>query len=300
VLRRVLSVAIPALLIALAAPASAPAASAPNEQDAVVVISGDVGVARGEVVNGVYIASGDARIAGRVDGNVVVFSGDVTLSGTVDGDLFVASGLARLLPGSRVTGDVSYGDEHPAVSLDARVLGDVTEQSWPDLGGASIIVGGFLVWLAIGVSAALLGILLLLIAPRAADAIHVQMRDRIGPTIAIGIAIGIVLPLAAVLAGVTLLGLPLAIGIFLALLPIGAVAYVASAWVLGRTIVKPPRHRMLSFLAGLAVLRLLALVPVLGLLVGLAAVVFGLGLIGAAIGAAREPAGPEPAQSPGS
>ena len=58
--------------------------------------------------------------------------------------------------------------------------------------------------------------------------------------------------------------------------------------VLGRRIVKEPKGRIWAFLAGLAILRALALVPILGFLVGLAAAIFGLGLIGAAIGAARE------------
>ena len=108
------------------------------------------------------------------------------------------------------------------------------------------------------------------------------------------------LPVLAVIAAITLLGLPLAIGIGLVAAAARAVAYLVSAYALGRRIVKPPRHRMLSFLAGLVVLRVAALVPVLGSLVGIAAVIFGLGLIGAAIGAAREPADPDPAQSPGS
>ena len=56
---------------------------------------------------------------------------------------------------------------------------------------------------------------------------------------------------------------------------------------------------MLSFLAGLAILRVAAFVPVLGTFVGLAALLFGLGLIGAAIGAARD-AGSGPARTPGS
>jgi hypothetical protein len=98
---------------------------------------------------------------------------------------------------------------------------------------------------------------------------------------------------------VTLVGLPLALAILLALLPLAAVAYVVAAWALGARLVKAPRSRFLAFLAGLAVLRALALVPVLGVLVGLAAGIFGLGLIGAAIGAARGPT-PAPAQSPGS
>jgi cytoskeletal protein CcmA (bactofilin family) len=286
---------------ALAAPAVASAASAGGKAgDAIVVVSGDVTVERGETVDGVFIASGDARIAGRVDGDVIVLSGDVLVSGSIDGDLFTASGKARLLPSAEVTGDVEYGDEHPQVALDARVHGDVTKQDWPDAGGLVSWVGGVVIWLAVSLSLLVLGALLLLIAPRAADSLHARSREKVGPTIAIGIAILIVLPIAAVIAAITLVGLPLALGIGLFLLPLGAVAYLASAYVLGRRLLKPPRQRMLSLLAGLAILRLAALVPFLGALVGLAALIFGLGLIGAAIGAAREPSDRFPARTPGS
>ena len=70
--------------MALAAPAAASAASTGGHEPrtAIVVISGDVTVARGETVDGVFVASGDARIAGEVDGDVVVLSGDVLVSGT--------------------------------------------------------------------------------------------------------------------------------------------------------------------------------------------------------------------------
>jgi hypothetical protein len=300
VLRRFPSIAALLAALALAVPALASAAEPGDSEDAIVVINGDVTVDRGKTVDGVFVVNGDTRIAGLVDGDVVVLSGDVLVSGTIDGSLFAASGEARLLPSAEVTGDVTYGDEQPQIALDARVRGDVSKEGWPDFGGLLPWIAGFVFWLAIGISALLLGLLLLLIAPRAADALQEQARERIGVVIAIGITILIVLPIAAVLAAVTLVGLPLAIGIFLALLPLFAVAYVTSAWALGRRIVQPPRNRVLSFLAGLAILRLAALFPILGLLVGLAAVVFGLGLIGAAIGAARNPAGPEPARSPGS
>jgi hypothetical protein len=62
--------------------------------------------------------------------------------------------------------------------------------------------------------------------------------------------------------------------------------------------VKAPRNRYLAFLAGLAVLEAVSFVPLVGWLVGFAAAVFGFGLIGAAIGAARNR--PEPARSPDS
>jgi hypothetical protein len=289
-------------VLALAAPAAASAASSQGHhaEDAVVVVSGDVVVHRGETVEGVYVVAGDARIAGRVDGNVVVLSGDAVVTGTIDGDLFTAGGLAHLLPRSEVTGNVSYGDQHPQISLDARVRGEISKQGWPDVGGIFSWLSGFLVWLAVGFSAFVLGALLLLAAPRAADVLSAQARERIGPMIAIGITILIALPVGAFLAAITVLGLPLALGIGLALAPIGAVAYVVAAWALGRAIVKPPRQRILSFLLGLAILRVAALVPFVGILAGLAALVVGLGLIGAAIGAARAAANPDVAQSPGS
>jgi hypothetical protein len=271
-----------------------------GDEGAIVVIVGDVAVHRGETVDGVFVVNGDVRIAGRVDGDVTVLSGDAVVSGEIRGDLFTAGGRARLLPSARVTGDVRYGDDYPDVSSDARVFGDVEKQTWPDLGGAIAWVAGFVVWLAITLSAAALGALLLLAFPRAADAVEARSRERKGPLIAIGLAAAIALPIGAGIAAITLVGLPLAFLVLLALLPIGVVGYLASAWALGRRVLGAPRSRALSFLAGLAILRLLALVPIVGLLVGIAAAVFGLGLLCAAIGAARSPDGPEQPQTLGS
>jgi hypothetical protein len=299
VLRRLSLAAALLAIAALATPAVAGAAGAGEHSgDAIVVISGDVTVERGETVEGVYVASGDARIGGDVDGDVVVLSGDVLLAGRIDGDLFTADGTARLLPSAEVTGDVEYGDEHPQIAIAARVRGEVTTQDWPDLGGAVAWVGGFLVWLAVSLSLLALGALLLLIAPRAADSLEAQSRRRLGPTVAIGIAILIVLPVLVLLAAVTLVGIPLAIGLGLALLPLGATAYLVSAYALGRRMVPAPRGRMLSLLAGLGALRLAALVPLLGLAVGAAALILGLGLIGAAIGAARSSPDPDAPRIP--
>jgi cytoskeletal protein CcmA (bactofilin family) len=285
--------------LALAAPTVASAGTTRGEAEAaIVVVSGDVTVERGEAVDGVFLISGDARIAGEVAGDVIVLSGDVLVSGRIDGDLFTAGGTARLLASAEVAGDVGYGDERPRVALDARVHGDVTKQGWPDVGGLFAGIAGFLIWLAVTLSLLVLGALGLLIAPRAADALEARSRERLGPTVAIGIAVLIVLPVSAFVAAITLVGLPLAIGIGLALLPLGAVAYVTSAYALGRRMVEAPRHRLLSLLAGLGALRLVAFVPILGAMVGIAALVFGLGLIGAAIGAAREPSEPGQPRSP--
>jgi cytoskeletal protein CcmA (bactofilin family) len=300
-----LTAALLALLL-LAVPATAAPLDAEADDDAIVVVNGDVVVEAGEEVEGIFIVSGNARIdgrrdvhvPGRVSGDVILVAGDARVAGRIEGDLVTIAGRARLLPGARVDGDLIYGDEAPRVAPSAVVAGEIREEGWDDSLGWLPFVGAFVFWLAVTISMAVLGILLLLIAPRAADAIHERARAQLGAAIAIGIAIFLVLPITAGIAAVTLVGLPLAIGIGLALLPLAGVAYVAAAWALGRAIVKPPRERILSFLVGLAILRLVALIPVLGILVWLGAVIAGLGLIGAAIGAARQQ--PDAARAPGS
>ncbi len=286
------------LTMALVVPGTASAtATAGATEAAIVVISGDVDVARGQVVEGVFVANGDTTIAGEVAGDVIVLSGDVIVSGRIDGDLFTAGGTARLLPSAEVTGDVEYGDEHPAIALDARVHGDVSKQDLAR-GRRPLLRDHPVPDLARGHALAAR-----LRRPAAADR---APRRRLAPR-----------PLARaarpddrdrrrdrdraaggrLLAAITIVGLPLAIGIGLALLPLGTVAYLVSAYALGRRMVEPPRHRMLSFLAGLGALRVAAYVPILGTVVGVAALFFGLGLIGAAIGAAREP-DPDPPPAP--
>ena len=282
---------------ALLAPAvtSADAQTTREDGDAIVVISGDVTVPRGEIVEGVVVVSGDVRVAGRVTGDVVLISGDALISGRIDGSLVTIGGQARLLPRSSVLGNIHYADERPLIAGSAIVDGDVSRENGLDGLDLLPFISVLLLWVGVGVSMAVLGLLLILAFPRAAEAVDARSRERTGPLIAIGIAAAIALPVAAAIAAVTLVGLPLAVVILLALAPLWALAYCASAWAQGRRIVKSPRNRFWSFLAGLAILRAAALVPVLGLLVGIAAAVFGLGLLGAAIGASRQP---EPARSP--
>src|SRR5689334_20662766 len=101
-MRRVSSLLVLVAIAALTAlsllPATVAAETSDHEEDAIVVISGDVSVPRGETVEDIYIASGDLRLAGHVTGNVVLFAGDATVSGRVDGDLVTFGGQARLLP----------------------------------------------------------------------------------------------------------------------------------------------------------------------------------------------------------
>jgi hypothetical protein len=125
------------------------------------------------------------------------------------------------------------------------------------------------------------------LAPRALDAAFRAASTSPGATIGWGLLLFFGLPILAVIALVTIVGIPLGVALLLALLPIYAVAYATSAFMLGRAIVKPPTSRFLAFLAGWGILRVIALVPGLGVLAWLAATVFGLGALGIALWRSR-------------
>lgn len=86
-----------------------------------------------------------------------------------------------------------------------------------------------------------------------------------------------------------MVGIPLGLGLLAALLLIYALGYSAAAWVQGRSLVREPTAWAVAFLAGWAILRVLALIPILGGLVWFAAVVFGLGALAVAIWRVRTP-----------
>jgi hypothetical protein len=148
---------------------------------------------------------------------------------------------------------------------------------------STLIVGALLVWLAPG---ALYG------AERA-------VREHVGAIIGWGVAIAIGVPLLAVLALVTLVGIPFGVALLLAAIPVLLVAYVTTAWIVGRRVL---RNRSTSLwaalLVGWGILRVLALIPVAGALVGLAATVLGLGALAVALWQARRPGAPAATPEP--
>jgi hypothetical protein len=216
-----------------------------------------------------------------------VVNGMVRISGTVAGDVVAVAQRAVLAPGARVGRDLVYGDERPVVAARASVGGDVKRVNFEQIGDPLGVVGTLALWIAVSVSTLVVGLLLLWLGPRALEAALHAARTRLGPAIGWGLVLFFGLPIAAVIALVTLVGIPLGVGLLLALLPLYAVGYTTSAWLVGRRVVRPPRGRLLAFLAGLGILRLLALIPVLVGLVWFAATVLGLGALIVAIWRAR-------------
>ena len=264
-----------------------------------VVITGGAVVPAGQTAGDVVVLDGTVRIAGHATGDVVSVSGPVRVTGRVDGDLIAVSDRAFLGPTARVGGDLLYGDDQPVIVRGASVGGKVSNEDWADAANGWGWVSLIGWWLAVSVSTLIVGILLVLLAPAALYAAERAVRDRLGATVAWGVGIAIGVPVLAVLALVTLVGIPFGVALLLAAIPVLVVAYVTSAWIVGRRVLSNrSTSPWAALLAGWGILRLLALIPVVGALVGLAATVVGLGALAVALwraGRPNPPAGrPEP------
>jgi hypothetical protein len=206
----------------------------------------------------------------------------------VNGDVVVFNGRVELASGANVTGDVVSQDD-PIVASGATIGGTTrrvqTDVNWKGFGWAGVLAW----WLAVSVSTLLIGLALLWLVGRGASRIEDTGRTRIGPAIGWGLLAFFGLPILAVLALVTIVGIPLAL--------IYALGYTATAWIIGRRILGTRTVWVVAFLLGWGILRVLALIPVVGGLIWFAAVVFGLGALAVTIWRTRStsPTAPAPA-----
>jgi len=276
-----------ALALALALPAPA-LADGPNSE---VALTGPVVVDRAQTVN--YAVSFDGRVTvrGHVNNDVVAFNGDVRISGgTVDGDVTALNGRIFLNAGAVVGGDLNWRDDRPVIASGARVGGSVDEFKW-DVSPFSGFAFALLFWLAETVSTLVLGIVLIALWPRGFEALAAAWRRSPGPVIGWGALLLIGLPIAAVIALVSLVGIPLGVGLLLALIPLWAVGYVAGTFILGRLIARDA-GRLVAFLLGLLIVQVLALVPFLNVLVAIVVIAVGLGTLIVGAWRANRPEGP--------
>ena len=252
---------------------AAGASAAADDGDARIVLVGSVLVDREETASDVYVANGDVTIRGTVTGDVVVADGDVTIRGTVEGTVVTVAGQATLGRRGSVGGDIVYADKKPVQTPGSRVAGEVKKF---DVGSAGIL-GALGAFIAITISMFLLGLVLLLLAPRAADAVARTSKEKALVSALVGLLAFFLIPIIAFAALFTVVGIPLGVVLLLLVLPLYAISYVTAAFALGRRIIKG--SRILAFLVGIVILQLLTLIPIAGSLIGFLAVFFGLGLL---------------------
>ena len=258
--------------------------NAPVAQD-IVVTGGMIDVGSGATIGrDLVVAGGSATVSAPVARRVQMTSGSLTLRNKVGGD--VRGTVDHLkLDGAQIAGNLDYTSNN-AVELvnGASVAGATTRHTPIDRGAGA--GNGFLGWLRALIGILALGLILIFLLPglstRAIDTERAQPWASLG----IGAAILVITPIVALvvfIAGIFLgfwwLGL-LLIPLWILALAIG---YVVSGFLLGRLIFAQlgwgRYHDALALLAGLFVLAVVGIIPVIGWLIGLVALILGAGAL---------------------
>ena len=263
------------LILWAAAPVSAQD-EVPREPRDQVVLSGDVTVRRGEEVGEIVVLHGTATVAGVARGDVVVLDGRIAVTGQVSGSVVSASGPVTLGPSAHVGGDV-LARGRLRVAPGAVVDGDVRQGIAFTIRTPIEALGPFAPWLAVWSSVLLLGLGLLLLAPRAGDAASRAARSAPWAALGWGAVAFLGIPVVGIAAILTLVWLPLGLGLVLSAFLLYSVGLSWSALALGRLVWREPRSPILAFVIGWIVLAALAAIPFVGGVVWAAGSVFGLG-----------------------
>jgi len=283
----------------------------------IIAAGGTVNI-NGEVTHAVRVLGETLNISGTIGRDLLVAGGEVSLASTakIGSDLLLGAGTALidgLIKGdinsgvesltiastASIQGKLTYISENEAnIHSGAQIRGTITHQL-PDVKerlavgthklpnvGERLLTGIGLWGKVIGFLMTLvLGIIIILLAPRRVKAVTESIRTRPWTSLGWGAIILIFTPIAALIVCITIIGLPLVlitlvlyiIAIYLTQLFVGL---LIGQLIIGSSRRVETRAALVGALTlGLAILSLLRLIPYLNFFIGLATVLFGLGAI---------------------
>ncbi|HOF86560.1 MAG TPA: hypothetical protein PLZ36_00470 [Armatimonadota bacterium] len=280
-----------------------------------VVAGGNVRV-NGSVGGNLIAAGGNVRVAGPVAGTIYAAGGTLELDGAVGRNLVVTGGTVTLGPESRVERDVAVsggqvvlagtvarhvlvGAGNLTVEDTARIGGDLTGQApAPEIAPGAVIAGetrltepakrdgrrpGFLglalwrVFTTLGLL--LLGLLTIVAAPRVTREAVTMIAAHPWGTLLAGLIALFLTPLLILVLVAFIITIPLAILLLLFWLIALMVAPVFAVIRIGAWLWRRSGSLYAALLIGVLVYFLVRLIPVLGDLVGILVLVFGLGAL---------------------
>lgn len=279
----------------------------------IIAAGGKITLSSGKIADDVIAAGGDivVRPKFQIGGSAVFTGGNVKIEAPVATDLRAAArtvslnstigGNAKLMgefieigPKSRIGGDLLYRTENLKIAPGAVIAGKkivLPDEEYAELerwgkGGAALFAV-FSIALLLGI--AVLVIIITVTVPSLMNAASTMIRAKPWHTLGIGLLITIAIPFAVFLLFATVIGVPLALligAIFIAVAPVAIAATSYFLGMRGREIITkkgddPPTviERLLWPALGAILILILGLIPYIGALVWLLALIVGIGAV---------------------
>ncbi len=248
----------------------------------------------GRTLNISSIIGGDLLIAGgvfsmastsEIGGDLLLGAGNAHIDGLIKGDINGGVGSLVVASTASIQGKLNYISKNEAnIQSGAQISGTITHKV-PDV-RKGLEAGIGLWWIVIGfLMAFVLGIIIVLLAPKRVKAVTESIRTHPWASLGWGAIILVAVPIVALIVCITVIGLPLGL---IALVLYAIAIYLTQLFVgllIGQLIIGAFRRvetkaALVGALAlGFAILRLLRLIPFVGFFFGLVTVLFGLGAI---------------------
>jgi cytoskeletal protein CcmA (bactofilin family) len=249
----------------------------------VMAVGGALELADKATVGGTMtLAAGTTELEGRIAGDLLVFSGDIDINGYLGHDATIRADRLSIGSGAEIVGQTKYeGRRQPSIAAGAKLGSPIQitiPRRGPDYTRLAYYWHRVLLWGA----SFLFGLLVLLLLPGFfADA--VQSAKRVGPAMGFGALFLFATPVVAVLACVTIVGL--AIGVttfFLFFIALYSSQIFVASWLGEQLLGGAPvgvGAAVGRLALGLAIIRVLSMVPIAGSLIAFIVIIWGLGAL---------------------
>jgi len=225
------------------------------------------------------------NVDGKLGRDLLIFSKHVGISGAVGGGIQAKGGTLSIGATGEVDGPVRFeGEIAPEVSPGAKLASPMEYKKWEHK--RSYRDGSYYVWQVIWSAAYILfGLVLFALMPKFSDE-AVKSAEQYGAAAGLGVLVGFGLPIAAVIACFTVVGLFIGVSAFF--LWYGALYFgqvivgaLVGQWMMGRTSELWPLIGRMAL--GFVVLRLCTMIPHVGFWVKYGAAFWGIGAISLAV-----------------
>jgi cytoskeletal protein CcmA (bactofilin family) len=263
-----------------------------------ITISGDIGRnvlsfnemmtfdPNGKIGHSLTVFGTTVTLDGKIGRDVVAFATQTSISGTIGGSLQGKGKSLTISPTAEIDGKAEFEGAKPAtVSSEAKLASPVQFTKHEPHSDRDRSVG-YYIWRLIWTAAfVLLGLVIYGLFPRfAADT--VEAGEHYGAAFGLGVLVTFGLPIAAIIACITIVGLLLGLStlflyVIVFLCTDIVVGTIVGQWLLGRTSDYWPLVARMAL--GVLLVRLVTSIPFIGFWAALAVVLWGMGAISLAV-----------------
>jgi hypothetical protein len=259
----------------------------------VMTCGGDINIDRDAVINGsVTDFSGRTSIDGHIGRDVLAMGGQASIGGNIGGSVKIRAGELHIDSSAEVKGPVDFeGNKPPEVSAQAKLASPVhytKVKHGPDYSSLH-----YYTWQVIWLAAFILyGLVLFALMPKFSEE-AAKSAEHYGASAGLGVLVLFGVPIASIIACVTVVGLFIGIStlfawyacLYFAQVIVGA---VVGQWLMGRTSEFWPFVGRMA--VGVVIVRLCTTIPDIGGWVKFVAILWGIGAISLAIFRRFQPA----------